>query len=209
MSIKKFNEFINEAYLKGGRQPLYHYTSDYNITKILSDDLLKISSVARPRGTKAICLTRNPYYTLDGNVKNSPRIVLDYDKLIRDGYRSYPVDEIGIAAISSNKDRNLIKSNFKEVKSGTRGTKHGLDLPKTPQLETEFEERIYKDIKNIGNYIISIEFSKSPNSINEIRSYLNKYPHIIINIYDSENRHKVTDITAEIFRDERVKSLYP
>jgi hypothetical protein len=99
MSIKKFDDFVNEAYLKGGRQPLYHYTSDYSILKILSDDLLKTSNVVRPKGTKAICLTRNPYFTHDGGVKTSPRIVLDYDKLIRDGYRSYPVDEIGIAAI--------------------------------------------------------------------------------------------------------------
>lgn len=207
MIIKKFDDFVNESYLKGSRQPLYHYTSNYGITKILSDDLLKTSLVSRPKGTKAICLTRNPYFTHDGGVKTSPRIVLDYDKLIRDGYRSHPVDEIGIAA--RGMDRNLIKSNFKEIKSGTRGTKHGLDLPKNPKLETEFEERIYKDIKNLGNYIISIDFTKIPNSINEIKSYLDKYPHIIVNVYDSENRHKVTDITNKILTDEEVKSLNP
>jgi hypothetical protein len=64
MKIKKFEDFINESYLRGGRQPLYHYTS--RLSEILGSDKLKTSRVARPRDTKAICFTRTPYFKHDG-----------------------------------------------------------------------------------------------------------------------------------------------
>jgi len=84
MIIKRFLDFVNESYLKGGRQPLYHYSRTSNLTNIMKDDVLKMGRVARPRGSKAICLTRSPYFTHDGGVTTSPRIVLNHDKLRND-----------------------------------------------------------------------------------------------------------------------------
>lgn len=82
-----------------------------------------------------------------------------------------------------------------------------LDLPETPVLETEFEERIYKDVPNLSKYIISIDLATEPdNSLKqELKKYLQKYPHIVINLYDTKKRHQVTDITKQILEEEKVK----
>lgn len=210
MRIFNFEEFVNESYLKGSRAPIYHYTRRYAFSKILDSDTLKLGRPSREirNNGKATALTRNPYYTHDGASLNSPRFVLDLDKLKNDGIRSYPVDEIGIAMKQGGMtNKNFSKSNFDEVKSGKRGTAHGLDLPETPALETEFEERIYKDVPNLSKYIISIDLATEPdNSLKqELKKYLQKYPHIVINLYDTKKRHQVTDITKQILEEEKVK----
>jgi len=207
MFIKKFEDFINEAYLKGGRQPVYHFTSTYGLQGILESDILKTSKPSRQSHgyDKSISLTRSIYY---GDSLNDFCLELDSDRLLRDGYKIYPVDEWAWKGGKPNKvaikDFNFIKSNFPEVKSGKRGTKHGLDLPKNPILETEFEERIYKNVENIGKYIIKIYISDSKmkylvspdlTSYHVIfAKYLEKYPHI--EIYDSISRssNNITNI---------------
>lgn len=210
MIIKRFIDFINEAYLKGGRQPLYHYTRVSHLYNILETNILKVSSVVRPRGTKGICLTRNPYFTHDGGTSTSPRIVLDIDKLRRNGYNSFPVDELGITGVKIGHSGNFTKSNIENIKSGKRTVHNNLDLPKPGSngLEVEFEERIYKDIKNIGKYILSIDVIKESDLPKNLNSYLEEYPDIIINLYDIKKRNKVTDITSNITNKEKV-SLNP
>lgn len=206
MSILKFKEFVNESYLEGSRAPIYHYTSLYNLNGILDSDLLKMGRMVRePKNNRmAIALTRNPYFTHDGYVRESPRIVLDLDKLKNDGIISYPVDEIGIAQKQSdgNHTDNFSKSGFSNIKSGKRGTAHNLDLPKDYIMEIEFEERIYQNIKNLGKYIISIEFASSVELNDETKyelgKYLEKYPHIKVNKYGVDERSQVTDITNDI-----------
>jgi len=207
MIIKRFLDFVNESYLKGGRQPLYHYSRRPGIIGIINDDVLKMGSVARPRGSKAICLTRSPYFTHDGVAKASPRIVLNHDKLKNDGYNSLPVDEIGIAGNKSKHSGNFTKSKFDNIKSGKRPVPNGLDLPKPGWmgLEVEFEERIYSDIKDIGKYIISFEFAKESDiPKGDLINYLEKYPHIVINLYDSNKRNTVVDITDKIIEKDKV-----
>lgn len=210
MIIKRFIDFINEAYLKGGRQPLYHYTRVSHLYNILETNILKVSSVARPRGTKAICLTRNPYFTHDGGTSTSPRIVLDIDKLRRNGYNSFPVDEVGITSVGIGHAGNFTKSNIENIKSGRRTVHNNLDLPKpgSSGLEVEFEERIYKDIEDIGKYILSIDVIKESDLPKNLNLYLEEYPDIIINLYDIKKRNKVTDITSNITNKEKV-SLNP
>ena len=157
---------------------------------------------------KSISVTRNIDFSHDG-AGISEIIELDADKLMRAGIRPYPADELG-SVIKQDKTRNFSKSNFDEVKSGKRGTKHGLDLPTDPVLETEFEERIFQDIPNLGRYIMSINLERSNSNRNraleiesKISEYLKKYPHIKVFEYDPENRRRRTDITYR-FKDAQV-----
>ena len=200
MKIKKFLDFITESYLEGSRQPLYHLT--YRLVYILDSDLLKCGKPSRATHgkDKSISVTRNIDFSHDGALI-SEIIELDADKLIRAGIRPYPADEIG-SVTKNDKTRNFSKSNFDEVKSGKRGTKHGLDLPTDPVLETEFEERIFQDIPNLGRYMMSINLQRPNSNRNralevesKISEYLKKYPHIKVFEFDPENRRKKTDIT--------------
>jgi hypothetical protein len=199
MFIRKFEDFINEAYLEGGRQPLYHYTFLTRLSLIIESDTLKMGNPARPKGSKATCVTRSPYFSHDG-VNLETRIVLDYDKMRKDGYKSHPFDEVGTVTKTS-KDLNLIKSHFPSIKKGKRNVHHVLDLPKIGTgLEVEFEERIYQDIKNIGKYIISIDFSDESNivRVGGLNKYLEKYPHIKVKVFDGKNKAQTKDITDKI-----------
>jgi hypothetical protein len=208
MIIKRFIDFINESYLKGGRQPLYHYTFLFRLSSIIESDTLKMGNPARPRGSKAICVTRNPHFSHDG-AELECRIVLDYDKLKNDGYRSHPFDEVGTVT-KTTKSMNLIKSHFPSIKQGKRNIHHGLDLPKIGDgLEVEFEERIYRNINNIGKYIISIEFSNESAllGLNGLYKYLEEYPHIRIKVFDKKYKSQTKDITSELIDKE--KSLNP
>jgi hypothetical protein len=202
--IKKFNDFVLEelAYLSGHRQPLYHFTSALNL--ILRTDLLKMGTPARGSfgKTKSISVTRN----VDFSDAPDTFIELDYTKLYNNGYKALPVDEWawdrkGIRN-PQVKTHNMNKSKFAEVVAGKRGTKHGLEnLPKMQGfygLETEFEERFFTDIKDLGKYIISINFPVSNEDgvkDTEIRKYLEKYPHIKVYNIDKDNHRKKVEIT--------------
>lgn len=200
MRIKNFIEFIKESYLEGSRQPIYHIT--YKLISILQTDLLKCGKPSRTSHgkDKSISLTRNIDFGHDG-ANLDEMIELDVDKLRNSGIKTYPVDEWawkdGKRNIDVIKKVNFIKSNFVEVKDGKRGTKHNLDLPKDPILETEFEERIYQDVTNLGKYIISLNFGEKPSIeyFNVVKDYLQKYPHIKIYLMDKYNKRKRTDIT--------------
>jgi hypothetical protein len=203
MIIKKFLDFVNEAYLKGGRQPIYHFT--YRLYEIIKSDELRASKPARASHgyDKSISLTRNIYYTGSYNIC----IELNYDELLKHGYRSYPIDEWAWEKGKINtwaiKNRNFGKANFPAVKAGKRGTKHNLDLPKEPALETEFEERIYKNIENLGKFILKI-FINSKIGKPEyatLKDYLEKYPHIEIFQIGKDIRFDVKNITNDILKN--------
>jgi len=161
-----------ESYLLGGRQPLYHAT-DY-LSDILNDDILKVSTTADKQ--KAICLTRSSTYDLDYNI--NVRLVLDVDKLLKDGYKPIPYDEVGANITVGAKNYNkTAKSNYL-----FRSPKHNLNLP-DPEIEDftwEYEERIYKNIEDLGKYLIAIDLTES--SYNKYKDtlykYTQKYPHI-------------------------------
>lgn len=198
--IKKFNEFISEelAYLAGHRQPLYHFTQ--NLKGILQSDMLKLGNPARGSHgkTKAIAVTRNPDFAEHG----STYIELDYSKLYNDGYKAFPIDEWAWNRNGTpnplNKEKNFGKANFPSVLKGYRGTKHGTNIPhKLGMLETEFEERFYTDIKDLGKYIISINYEKGRGDSN-LKEYLEKYPHIKVYNVEKSNHRKKTDITDTI-----------
>lgn len=215
-NILNFQKF-EESYLKGSRQPMYHFT--YDIFPIISSDEFKMrnTSARKALGREwSNSWTRN----IDFSDASSFYIIeADADKLKNDGIRFYPVDEWALPTNhnipvdrKSLKSKHFGKSNFDKVKLGKRGTKHGLDLPKIPLifgLETEFEERTYKNIKNLGKYIISImieddvinyKYSTYNSNKNLIAEYLKKYPHIRIKSFNKNNRKKQVDITDKFIQ---------
>jgi hypothetical protein len=116
---------------------------------------------------------------------SSTRISLDVDKLIKDGYIPYPIDEIGAAMGGSQKGGGNPKSDVarKFLTYTQRTVQHNLkNMPKkVVKLEYEYEERIYKDIENIGKYIIYIDINTDRESVStDIEEYIRKYPHIVI-----------------------------
>jgi hypothetical protein len=203
MIIKKFLEYISESYLLGGRGPLYHFTS--SLSYIIKSDSLEVHKPAHSSHgkEKSISLTRNILYfeyTICG--LHDCIIKLDTDKLIIDGYMPYPVDEIawldGEPNINIIKNYSFGKSNFSAIKQGKRSLKHNLDLPihNDDKLGIEYEERIYKNINNLGKYIISISIVGNYNEEDYLNDYLKKYPHIkIYSIPDINNVLKQVDIT--------------
>jgi len=204
--IKKFNDFVLEelAYLSGHRQPLYHFT--YRLKPVLETDMLKMGNPTRGAfgKKKSISVTRNPDFAEHGHIF----IELDYTKLYNDGYKALPVDEWAWGADAkpshripnriTNKVTNFGKSQFPEVLSGRRGTKHGTNIPhKVGILETEFEERFLTDIKDLGKYIISINFPADGGGADlaTLKKYLEKYPHIKVYNIDKDNHRKKVEIT--------------
>ncbi len=202
MIIKSFVEWLNEGVdFKDNFTPLYHITRFYGLEKILETDLLKHGNPAR--GPKGICLTRSKFFEHAGV---ECRLILNYEKLKLDGYRSYPLDEWALSSPKGDPNGNRIystnrkewvnkdsigrfhmgKSNFSNISK--RPISHnikGLSKDKNNGLEVEYEERILKDIKNLGKYIHGINLVGKPIKYQStvyktIKEYLQIYPHIKI-----------------------------
>lgn len=100
--LKKLKEWLIKEGVdyKGNIHPLYHSTSTSSIEEILKDDTLSVSTHVA-RGPLGICLTRSKLYQLDGNLGGiyNYRLILDRDLLLKDGYKSYPLDEWALKKI--------------------------------------------------------------------------------------------------------------
>lgn len=206
--INNFDDYISEAYLKGSKQPLYHVTR--NLEAILETDYLKISKPAYGYGDKkSISVTRSNIYSAQDSYDgfSGHRLVLNTDKLLLAGYRSYPVDEIGIAASGGGKrktQKNIQKWNYLFRKPVT-GKNLNLPTPENDiELEIEYEERFYKEIKDLGKFLLAIEFRTLETfeyfirrNLNALISYLNKYPHIKFHYYVNNAWDRPIEINIE------------
>lgn len=190
------NNFINESYLKGGRHLLYHFTRSTYIKSILKDDTLKISRTADDE--QAICFTRSSYFQ---DHSSSIRIVLDSDLLKRYNYTAVPYDEI-IKTISKDGTKISDFDEFKgysksNPKSYGRKTTHKISLKQDgfghmkgygdlDGLEWEYEERVYKDIKNLGKCVVYLDLTERElnDNLELVKTYLDKYPHIEIVLFE-------------------------
>jgi len=202
-----------ESYLKSGRYLLYHTIYPSRHAKmVMDDDEFKIGTVSR--GPKGICMSRSINWT--NQLSNSFRFVLDSDLLVRGGYKPYPLQELIYKGLGSTEVRipkqNVWKGNLDFYKSSKRTTPHGVgNLPdhKKSIMETEFEERILKNIKNAGKYIVYIDFTTYPTGemLDSLIKYLEKYPHIKARIMDSEFSHKVKEFVPKVSTPTVTKSL--
>jgi len=65
-------------------------------------------------------------------------------------------------------------------------------------MEVEFEERIFKDIKDLGKYILYLDITYQKDMYNPIViQYLKKYPHIKLRLMDKKLPHKVKEINVK------------
>lgn len=136
--MKKFFEF-NESYLNSNFVPLYHITNDYYLSKILKDDKITRGWFENPYKDlkiKMVSLTRNPKMELNFKEDSNVIIELDKNKMINKGYKFLPYDFF----IHSKKE-NMPKSSIirKEI--------------------FEFEECSFRDIENVSDFMISVNFT--------------------------------------------------
>ena len=207
--ILTYQDFLlEEAFLGSDFTPLYHIT--YALPEILKDDELKIGRPSRgPRGT-SVSRSRYYTHGTSSKMSHGgfPRLILNRELLTKDGYQSHPIDEWSLKKpeggfMSQNpkwvikkpwSDPDMIKkfkgrthfgkSQFPNLVSGKRPISHnitGLTTDKTRGLEVEYEERILKNVKNLGKYIYAINLyddNQVERYSEEIREYLKKYPKI-------------------------------
>jgi len=207
-NLKKFVEFINEeAYLSSGRYLLYHCSN--NLKDIISSDkLLAREPTEDDDMGDSISFSRYINWSNEGGFYY--RYVMDSDILKRYGYKSKPISEIMLRAKRGGKtDVNFTKSNIEHFKSGKRGTEHGTNLPKDWSLEYEFEERIYKNIENLGKYLVFIDFKNGDNieyNYDILKEYLEKYPHIKLRLI-GDKLNLVKEVDIKKYSPEYIKEL--
>lgn len=83
MSIKRFDEFINESYLLGARAPLYHTTNIYAASFILNDNEIKLGG-----NDGSVSLTRDKNFKI---LDEAVTFVLDGEKLSQN-FKIVPFD---------------------------------------------------------------------------------------------------------------------
>jgi len=187
--IKKYFYKTNPQYYN---DLLFHHTPYLN--EILETDILNVNNTIG--GVLSISFTRCSYYSEFCGF--GERIVLDHNKMKIDGYKTTPYDEIPMRYITRNDNVNFKKRmmGYSKVNPNTVGrlitNKLGIEgvyNKKTAPLEWEYEERIFRKIKNLGKYIISIDIpeKKIKHYILILKDYLDKYPHIEITILDNNN----------------------
>ena len=141
MKINNFYNYIEESYLDSNFTPIYHKTTTYDFYKIINENILRTSEVKHPFNNefiKMVSFTRNPKLDLS-YFKFFLDVVIKLDKnLLNKNYKIIPYDFF----INTNKEK-FPKSNLSR---------------KEP---FEFEEIILKDIDNVIDYIISVDFENN------------------------------------------------
>jgi hypothetical protein len=131
MKIQRFDQFINESYLKGGRSPLYHSTNIFNASEILNDNELRSADWYQHPGQKIISFSRNPNFIY----MNEPvTLVFDSEK-IRSKYKIKPFDFMAFEP--------YVKSNPKR------------------KGDFEYEETADRDIVRLDKYLLEIRMNPS------------------------------------------------
>lgn len=194
--LKLFEQFfsmkLNESYLESGRQPLYHITDIIYLIDIILDDILKAKppsfQIDIKKDEKSISLTRSNMFT---HTRNGCRIVLDSNKL-KHNHTIIPVEEFYIL----NKSGDDKTKSWKYKKFIPNKNKYAInkiyDYDNENGMPHEYEERCFKDITKLGKYIISLQFYdlETIKNAKYLERYIEKYPHISIELIDIENSWK-------------------
>jgi hypothetical protein len=140
--IKKFCDYkTDESYLDSNFAPLYHYTTTWGFYNIISTKTIKTTDVEHPFGSdkiKMVSLTRNPNLDIS-YFKEYLDVCIELDRnKLNKKYKIIPYDFF----IHTKKEK-LPKSNIERKKP------------------FEFEEVIISDIKNVMDFIISVNFKNN------------------------------------------------
>lgn len=165
--IAMFNylNFIDESYLNSNFAPLYHKTTTWGIFDIISSNVLKMSeydNIFNGEKIKMVSFTRDK------------SLSLDYYKPFLD--------------VVIELDTNLLKGNYKILKYDFFIHSNKEDKPKSNIYRKEpfeFEEIILKDIENISDYIISINFQNNSILDRQVASIIPKLRNKKIIIYNN------------------------
>ena len=203
--IKTFDLFLNESYLSGSRQPLYHVSR--HGYEVMKSDMLK--TTRNSDKTHSVCLTRSNYYNITRRYGGAIRFVLDADKLKLAGYKIYPIDEMPSALLKTPKRSKEFKakmlSQLHKSDINTRELIHGLDVTGGKgddefgyTYPVEYEERCDVNITNLGKYLIGIDiplytYKEWTNGkyIAMLEEYIEKYPHIVIRVYEPHHKYGI------------------
>jgi hypothetical protein len=206
--ISNIEKYTYKSKPQFNKHLLFHHTYISALKEIINHDVLRVNRTCDK--VTSISFTRCSYYS-DAYVE---RIVLDYNLLKIDGYNTTPYDEVTMN-LRNHLDNDSFKiktKGYSKVNPNTFGRciNNKLNtkithIGKTDPLEWEYEERIFKNIKNLGKYIISIETNihHLKHLILPLKNYIDKYPHIEIILLDDEKPYdRRTKIKFnELYRD--------
>jgi hypothetical protein len=155
--IKDFFDFIDEGYLDSNHAPLYHFTDNWYLRRIVRTNSLQVGFFEHDINSDSdkkniVSLTREKNFKILH--KNfTVKICLDKNKLVN-GYKISPYD-----FFIKNGTEIYSKWNTKRIKP------------------FESEEIVYYDIDNLNRYILYIDFfdiSYLYECLDDIRDYIDK-----------------------------------
>ena len=170
-----------DKYEKGGGigqyAPLYHYVKMDKVQNILVEDKI-MGSLVKGDKEYGVSTTRNPYSRMGTHNYNDDRLVLDQNKLRRDGYKIVPFDYLSIA-IGREDERNI--KHYATKIDPSRDTMKGFGF--------EYEEVILGNIEPLEDYLLHIDLSlgsverivKNLDRWEEIMEYL---PNVNLRLYE-------------------------
>jgi hypothetical protein len=170
-----------DKYEKGGGigqyAPLYHYVKMDKVQNILVEDKI-MGSLVKGDKEYGVSTTRNPYSRMGTHNYNDDRLVLDQNKLRRDGYKIVPFDYLSIA-IGREDERNI--KHYATKIDPSRNTMQGFGF--------EYEEVILGNIEPLEDYLLHIDLSlgsverivKNLDRWEEIMEYL---PNVNLRLYE-------------------------
>lgn len=195
MKILKFDEFslLSEKYLETGKQPLFHKTRLGIATKIISEDRLKTTTDSWSKG-EFISFTRNINLR---HYNDNVIFEIDVDKL----KSRYKMDSINIPGYVLSKKHRKGKDPNDKFKRYGKGEPYFLDI-----VYDESEERVYKNIENLGKYIKNI-YLTIPNFIEHkelqdvLIEYIKNYKDIKVYHYNNSKIYNLESIKKDLLLD--------
>lgn len=195
MKILKFDEFslLSEKYLETGKQPLFHKTSFSRASNIMSEDTLKTTTDSWSDGG-FISFTRNINFK---HYNDNVIFEIDVDKL-KSRYKMGSINIPGYVLSNNYRKGNDPNDKFKRY---GKGEPYFLDI-----VDDESEERVYKNIKNLGKYIKNIyltipNFKEYKQLQDVLIEYIKKYKDIKVYHYNNSKIYNLESIKKDLLLD--------
>jgi hypothetical protein len=187
----RFKHFLTEKYLEGSRAPLYHWTADYTLPRILESGKLGYPTKDGYDSMKGITkfsndyvsFTRDKNYRIRGNRDSNIRLAFDPIKLQQKGYKILPYVDRSVVINARDDEQKALpqrdaRFEAEEIIKGPIDLKDGLiaieadkevikkykHLIERNEKEIEQHLKIAKDIKNGMRF--TIDFYKKEKGSN-------------------------------------------